>query len=292
MRDGDRVAGSCVEASLTFHSIAAAPWRNVLCTSRATRERALGFNERMNRQVTENRDFDDRSVSLEDVVGCGVDLKSPGELHVFADSERWDYAHHPRAEGLGRYAPVNTPNIGNLSLDASQSETVLSNSEKDLLRTSSQASAIERAKVGIPLADQLLTSLNRRGSNLSTTSSGASSIISCCDEIWRAPTSQGSKLSKTAPTALAASSTESAPQQTAVSLQCDLDLTLNLSLIASASPPKSPQRCESLVLPKNKGDGISRVEATSASEDSLRGSKRHVHFSSLVTTHSMGSRWT
>jgi hypothetical protein len=245
----------------------------------------------MKRQVTDNRDFDDRSVSLEDVVGCDVDLRSPGELHVFADSERWDYAQHPRGDRLGRYTPINTLNIGNLSLDASQSETVLSNSEKDLLRPSIQKSATAVVKGDQPLGDQILTGVNcRRGSNLSTTSSGASSIISYCDEIWRASVCQGSQRSKIATPDLDFSSAEAILPHTEMKLQCDLDFTLNLSLNSSTSPPKSPQRCESLVLPMASGESSARFEAASSSEDSLRDSKRHVHFSSLVTTHSMGSR--
>jgi hypothetical protein len=249
----------------------------------------------MNRHSVDN---DDRSISFDEVGGLSFEVTSPGELHVFADSDRWDHAHHFRGARDNRFASSDALGIGNLLLDSSQSESMLSNADNDPLGWSGQANLLARQDK--PGKARLVSCLKKRQDSnlsiLSTTSSGASSIISCAEEPGFEASGHGRAGFSTASKAgFAAAIGAVSPFDLQTKLECHIDSTLQYSLNSSAVPPKNPQRCESLGLTARSaaGDRSSRFDAPGANADdsSYRdSSKRHVHFSTRISTHSFESR--
>lgn len=242
-------------------------------------------------------DFDDRSLTLEDLECDGFDLTSPGELHVFTDSERCDYALHSRDSRYDRFTPTNLPSVGNLMLEASQSETIYSNLELDPLGWSSDTTLQTATKLSKTLEERIEASPTlKQGSTHSSTTSGASgesSILtssdeSCLDSIGRGAFECGNssfrnmKITDMIPTIILQTK-----------LECDLDFTLKFSLNSSASPPKSPKRSESLVLPAKVGEesSIPVDESTVADGSLCRDPMRLVpSLSTRISALPMGSR--
>lgn len=248
----------------------------------------------MNRHSTDN---DDRSISFDEVGGLNFEVTSPGqgELHVFADSDRWDYAHHFRGTRDDRFTSPEALGIGNLLLDTSQSESMLSNTDNDPLAWSNQTNVL--VSQDKPGKTRLVSCLKKRQDStlsiLSTTSSGASSIISCVEETGSESSGHGRDGSSSGSPAVVTANA-SMPFDLQTKLECHIDSTLHYSLNSSAVPPKNPQRCESLGLTaRSAGDRSSRFDAsvTNADDSSYRdNSKRHVHFSTRISTHSFESR--
>jgi hypothetical protein len=245
----------------------------------------------MNRNSADN---DDRSISFDEVGGLSFEVTSPGELHVFADSDRWDHAHHFRSARDDRFASSEALGIGNLLLDMSQSE---SNADNDPLGWSGQTNLL--VSQDKPGKTRLVSCLKKRQDStlsiLSTTSSGASSIISCAEEPGSESSGHGRDGGSVASPAVSVVTISAvSPFDLQTKLECHIDSTLQYSLNSSALPPKNPQRCESLGLTaRSAGDRTSRFDApaTNGDDSSYRdNSKRHVHFSTRISTHSFESR--